>query len=371
MPLTTRGSVFRPHRLRHPLARERQAAAADRVRDEDRGRARWFAEHRRAAARAPAALDAGDHVRRVLRAVPRPPRRDRRASARRETLAERLARRATRSATGRCRARGRRRRHRRAGAPASPTRRATGSRSALRQALDAAVRWRYLARNPAVEPAATRSRAPRSCCPFTPDRGRRARARARPALRAARRRSPPRPGSARTNGSRSSAATSTAPGRAVARRSAASPTASLTPYPKTERSRRRVPLTAARARRRSSRLPPRLDTPLAVPRAAGRAHRRSTTGAPASGIRRSTRPGSSSAARTTCATRSPPRRSPPASRSSSWRALMGASASKMIDRTYGHLARDSEDAIRGPARRERRALWRCSGVGRRVSEADD
>jgi hypothetical protein len=35
---------------------------------------------------------------------------------------------------------------------------------APRQTLGAAVRWRYLGRNPGVEPAATRSRAARSCC---------------------------------------------------------------------------------------------------------------------------------------------------------------------------------------------------------------
>ena len=54
-----------------------------------------------------------------------------------------------------------------------------------------------------------------------------------------------------------------------------------------------------------------------VPGAARAATSRSTTGAPASGTTRSTPPGSSGAARTTCATRSRPRRSPPASRSSS------------------------------------------------------
>jgi hypothetical protein len=30
----------------------------------------------------------------------------------------------------------------------------------------------------------------------------------------------------------------------------------------------------------------------------------------------------------------------------------------MIDRTYGHLARDSEDTIPGPFERENRTRWR-------------
>jgi hypothetical protein len=96
---------------------------------------------------------------------------------------------------------------------------------ALRQALGAAVRWGYIARNPPWTRAATPSRAPTNCAPSrasrsTPWRSSSARCSGRWSC------SPPRPGCARTSGPRSSAATSTA---AAARRwssNAASPTVS-------------------------------------------------------------------------------------------------------------------------------------------------
>ena len=91
----------------------------------------------------------------------------------------------------------------------------------------------------------------------------------------------------------------------------------LTPFPKT------APLTPARAAHRAGagrarRAAAEARHAAAVPRRRRAGTSASTTGAPASGTRRSKPPGSRSAARTTCATRSRPRRSPPASRPSSW-----------------------------------------------------
>ena len=88
-----------------------------------------------------------------------------------------------------------------------------------------------------------------------------------------------------------------------------------TPYPKTERSRRRVPLTA-RALSALDGLPARVDTPLLFPRPK-EGTSGSTRGGRASGTRPSRRPASPSGARTPFATPSQPRRSPPASRRSS------------------------------------------------------
>ena len=92
----------------------------------------------------------------------------------------------------------------------------------------------------------------------------------------------------------------------------------LTAFPKTERSRRQRAADRAGARRIRAATGAALDE-ARVPGSQGRLHLDSTTGAPASGTTRSTPPGSSAAARTTCATRSRPRRSLRASRSSSLR----------------------------------------------------
>jgi hypothetical protein len=68
-----------------------------------------------------------------------------------------------------------------------------------------------------------------------------------------------------------------------------------------------------------------------------------TGGGPAIGIRRSKRPGSASAARTSASHLATEALAGRISMFELAR-VMGISA-KMIDRTYGHLARDSEDAI--------------------------
>ena len=134
-------------RLRHPLARERQAPTAARLRDEDRGPPMVRRQREpRCDRRAPTRRS----LRRLLRPLPRAARRDRRRGARRRRSRSGSHRRARLRRLAAARARGRRRRRRRlAGRPAATSRyRLT---SALRQTLGAAVRWRYIARNPAVE----------------------------------------------------------------------------------------------------------------------------------------------------------------------------------------------------------------------------
>jgi integrase len=117
----------------------------------------------------------------------------------------------------------------------------------------------------------------------------------------------------------------------------------VTPYPKTERSRRRVPLTA-RALAAFKRLPPQLDTPLVLPAPEGGylsldnfSTRDWYDALDAAGIARC----GPYHMRHTFATEAP------AAGVSIFELarVMGASV-KEIDRTYGHLARDSEDAIR-------------------------
>jgi integrase len=215
--------------------------------------------------------------------------------------------------------------------------------SALRQTLGAAVRWRYIARNPAVE--AGRNPQPRfpELQPFTVEQvdtladelgeesGPLVVFAAETGLRtnewtALERRDIDRAGRAVT----------------VQRRFAKG---RLTPYPKTARSRRRVPLTD-RALAALDQLVPRIDTPLVFPAAEG-GHialdnwrtREWYPALDAAGIAKR----GPYALRHTFATEAlaamPPLTTFELSR------LMGTSLA-MIDRTYGHLARDSEDSIR-------------------------
>ena len=173
MAAETRGSVFKTRTgVRHPLARGRQAPAEDPVSDEDRGAA-LVRRQRRAAAAHGRAVDR-DHLRRLLRPVPRAARRDRRRRTK-ATLEERLAPareqfgdwtlRELEDAAGDVAAW-------RAALSDTSRYRLT---SALRQALGAAVRWRYIAATRPSTPAATRSRARRSCSRSRRRAGRRAR----------------------------------------------------------------------------------------------------------------------------------------------------------------------------------------------------
>lgn len=213
--------------------------------------------------------------------------------------------------------------------------------SALRQALAAAVRWHYIAANPAVE--AGRNPQPRleELRPFTREQidaiaeeldrvyGPLVVFAAETGLRtnewvALERRDVDRAGRAVT----------------VYRRFA---DGVMTPYPKTKRSRRRVPL-SERALAAIEATPPRLDTPLVFPAAQGGyigldtwRTREWYPALEASGIAKR----GPYALRHTFATEAL------AAGVSTFELarLMGTSLA-MIDRTYGHLARDSEDSIR-------------------------
>ena len=198
----------------------------------------------------------------------------------------------------------------RADLPASSRYRLTG---AMRQALAAAVRWDYIGRNPATEAGKNpqpRSRGTSAVRARTDRRARRGTRNAYGPI-AGRRRGD----RAATGGMDRARATRRRPlgaGLTVQRKYA---NGVLTPYPKTHRSRRRVPLTARAvaalealrrgSTRRSFSRPLRVDTSA------------STLGEPASGIRRSRPRGSSNAVRTVSGIRSRRRRSRPACRYSS------------------------------------------------------
>jgi integrase len=220
---------------------------------------------------------------------------------------------------------------------------------ALRQTLAAAVRWRYMARNPAVDAGANPEPRAEELLPFARDEIDAVAleldvAGAALVVFAA------------ETGLRTNEWTATErrdldrsgnPAVQVERRYA---DGVLTPYPKTAGSRRRVPLTS-RALEALEPLPPRLDTPLLFP-AAGGGHIgldnwRTRVWYPAleaAGVRRR----GPYHLRHTFATEAL------AAGVSIFELarLMGASV-RVIDKTYGHLARDSEATIR--ARLEARA----------------
>jgi integrase len=212
---------------------------------------------------------------------------------------------------------------------------------ALRQTLGAAVRWRYMTRNPAID--AGRNPEPRSeeLLPFSPAE-----------IDALETELGPTFGPLVTFAAETGLRTNewvalerrdvdrSGPAVIVQRRFA---DGMLTPYPKTVGSRRRVPL-SARAQAALDRLPPRLDTPLLFPAAKG-GHigldtwrtREWYPALEAAGLRRR----GPYQLRHTFATEAL------AAGISIFELarVMGTSV-KMIDRTYGHLARDSEQAIR-------------------------
>lgn len=213
--------------------------------------------------------------------------------------------------------------------------------SALRQALTAAVRWGYINRNPAIE--AGRNPQPRAeeLRPFEPEQvdalalelgavyGSLAIVAAETGLRpeewiALERRDVDRAGPALT----------------VQRKFA---NGALTPYPKTSQSRRRVPLTT-RAFQALEALPPRLDTPLVFPAAEGGyigldtwRTREWYPALEAAGIAQR----GPYCLRHTFATEALA-----AGVSTFELSRVMCTSIAMIDRTYGHLARDSEEAIR-------------------------
>lgn len=210
--------------------------------------------------------------------------------------------------------------------------------SALRQALGAAVRWRYLTLNPAVDAGKNPQPRAEELDPFTRDEIDRLAVELGPAL-----------GAFAIVGAETGLRTAELValerrdvqdgGLVVQRRYA---NGRLVDYPKTERSRRRVPLTD-RARSALDSLPPRIDSRLLFPAAEGghldldnfRA-REWRPACEAAGVR----PRGPYHLRHTFATEAL------ASGISIFELsrLLGASVA-MIDRTYGHYARDSEAGI--------------------------
>jgi len=232
--------------------------------------------------------------------------------------------------------------------------------SALRQALAAAVRWGYITRNPAIDAGRNPQPRPDELRPFTREEvdalalelgavfGSLVVFAAETGLRtnewvALERRDVDRQGRAVV----------------VQRRFA---DGLLTPYPKTKRSRRRVPLTA-RALASVEALPPRVDTPLLFPALQGSyigldtwRTREWYPALQAAGVAQR----GPYALRHTFATEAL------AAGVSTFELarVMGTSVA-MIDRTYGHLARDSEDSIRLrlETRAERSGVEVASGGG--------
>jgi integrase len=213
--------------------------------------------------------------------------------------------------------------------------------SAIRQTLAAAVRWRYMRANPAVD--AGRNPQPRAeeLMPFTREEIDMLDEELGPAHG-------PLVAFAAETGLRTSEWAAlerrdvdrTAKAVAVQRRVS---DGNVTPYPKTVRSRRSVPLTV-RALEALDRMPPRLDTTILFPTVTGRyigldtwRTREWYEALDAAGLARR----GPYHLRHTFATEAL------AAGISTWELarLMGTSVA-MIDRTYGHLARDAEASIR-------------------------
>jgi integrase len=211
---------------------------------------------------------------------------------------------------------------------------------ALRQVLGAAVRWRYLSTNPARDAGRNPKPGKPELHPFAPDEVDRIAAELGPAFG-------PLAVFAAETGLRTNEWTALE--RRDVDRNGAAVTVQrrysdgiLTPYPKTERSRRRVPLTA-RALDALDALPPRLDTPLLFPAARGGhislSNWRTDDWYPALDAAGLDRRGPYHL-RHTFATEAL------AAGISIFELarIMGTSV-KRIDETYGHLARDSETTI--------------------------